>query len=367
MDALWIIAGVILIVAGTVDLFMTVLYYDAAGRLSLRMYRWVWAICRRLAFKVPHRHSAFILSLGVPLMVLSSLLSWIALQVFGFAAIYHVGLNRGSFRFSEGLEGGVVEALYLSGISLSGLGYGDLAPITAPFQLIAALQALVGYGFLTLAIAYVVNVYKVIEDMGVLSSDIYHESERTYDARHILEVHFFKGEPRDLKGRLNNFYRSMISHHEGMRHYPVVYWFYSRRGYAALPYRFGLIGKVIAALKWGLPKGHPVTGEPWLKALQSAFESISDEIMERFLDIDAWSPAEKPVDAERFAAAMEWGKSDEASVQRFMGVLDLMDELTETKNPRDPQETYKRYREWAGFMARVDEFQRASISHMKPS
>jgi hypothetical protein len=366
VDVIWIVAGFVMIVAGVLDLFMTVLYYDAAGPLSLRLYRLVWSLCRRVASKVPDRHTYFVLSLGVPLMVLGSLILWIALQVLGFAAIYYVGLHGGAFRFSEGLEASVVEALYLSGISLSGLGYGDLAPVTAPFQLVAALQALMGYGFLTLAIAYVVNVYKVIEDMGVLSSDIFHESERTYDSRHILELHFHRGEPRDLGGRLNNFYNGLISHHEGMRHYPVVYYFYSRRGYAALPYRFGLIGRVVAALLWGLPTGDPITEEPWLRALKSAYESITNEILERFLETEKWDPATKPVDKARFVTDLSYGRSDEATVQRFLELLDFMEELTERKHPRNPDEVYRRYREWVPFVARIDEFVETIVRHLSP-
>jgi hypothetical protein len=366
VDVIWIVAGSVMIAFGVLDLFMTVLYYDAAGPLSLRLYRLVWFLCRRLASKVPDRHTYFVLSLGVPLMVLGSLILWIALQVFGFAAIYYVGLHGGAFRFSEGLEASVVEALYLSGISLSGLGYGDLAPVTAPYQLVAALQALMGYGFLTLAIAYVVNVYKVIEDMGVLSSDIYHESERTYDSRHILELHFHRGDPRDLGGRLNNFYNGLISHHEGMRHYPVVYYFYSRRGYAALPYRFGLIGRVVAALRWGLPAGDPITEEPWLRALKSAYESITNEILERFLETEKWDPAAKPVDKATFVTDLSYGRSDEATVQRFMELLDFMEELTERKHPRDPDEVYRRYCEWVPFVARIDEFVETIIRNLSP-
>ncbi|HYN99393.1 MAG TPA: potassium channel family protein [Actinomycetota bacterium] len=366
MDAIWIVAGILLIAAGVLDLFMTVLYYDAAGPLSLRLYRLTWGICRRIASRVPPRHTAFALSLGVPLMVLGSLILWIALQVLGFAAIYYVGLHGGAFRFSEGLEASAVEALYLSGISLSGLGYGDLAPITAPFQLVAALQALMGYGFLTLAIAYVVNVYNVIEDMGVLSSDIYHESERTYEARHILEVHFHRGEPRDLNGRLINFYNGLISHHEGMRHYPVVYYFYSRRGYAALPYRFGLIGRFVAALRWGLPEGEPVTEEPWLRALKSAYESISSEILERFLETDNWQPSDIPVDKATFVSDLTYDRSDDALIHRFLELLDFMDELTERKQPRVPDEVYRRYREWVPFVSRIDEFGETIISHLSP-
>ncbi|MBW3591782.1 MAG: potassium channel family protein, partial [Actinobacteria bacterium] len=240
MDFVWVAIGGILILAGTVDLFMTVLYYDEAGGLSTRLYRLLWSIFRRLAAHAPHRFESFVLSLGVPVMVLASIIFWIALQVVGFAAIYFVGLHRGSFAIAEGLEPGIFEALYLSSITLSGLGYGDLSPADSTYQMVASVQALMGYGFLTLAIAYVVNVYQVIREMGVLSSDIYHESQRTYEARYILRVHFHEGATRDLAGRLKTFYHSMIAHHEGMRHYPFVFYFYSRRGYAALPYRFGL-------------------------------------------------------------------------------------------------------------------------------
>jgi len=366
VDVIWIVAGFILIALGAFDLFMTVLYYDAAGPLSLRLYRFVWALCRRVASKVPDRHTYFVLSLGVPLMVLGSLMLWIAMQVAGFAAIYYVGLHGGAFRLSDGLEASAVEALYLSAISLSGLGYGDIGPVTAPYQLVAALQALLGYGFLTLAIAYVVNVYKVIEDMGVLSSDIYHESERTYDARHILEVHFHRGPPRDLGGRLNNFYNGLVSHHEGMRHYPVVYYFYSRRGYAALPYRFGFIGRVVAALRWGLPGGDPITEEPWLQALKSAYESITNEILERFLETEKWQPSANPVDKATFVTDLTYGRSDEASVQRFLELLEFMEELTERRHARDPDEVYRRYREWAPFVARIDEFVETIVRHLSP-
>ncbi|HEX2054148.1 MAG TPA: potassium channel family protein [Actinomycetota bacterium] len=366
MDAVWVAVGLVLILAGIWDLFMTVLYYDAAGPLSLRLYKLVWSVLRRIANRVPETSAAFTLSFGVPLMVLASLALWISLQVVGFAFIYYVGLHQGAFRFSEGLDASAVEALYLSSISVSGLGYGDLAPVTAPFQLAAGLQALTGYGFLTIAIAYVVNVYKVIEDMSILSADIYHESEHTYDSRHILEVHFHLGRPTELTGRLSNFYSSMISHHEGMRHYPVVYYFYSRRGYAALPYRFGLIGKVIAALRWGVPSDDPISEEPWLRALKSAYESISDEILERFLEIDSWRPADQPLDAVSFARDLAAGRSHDAMMARFLEMLKLMDELTECEQPRDPDEAYARYLEWLPFMSRVDAFLESMIQHLSP-
>ncbi|MEX2588133.1 MAG: potassium channel family protein [Actinomycetota bacterium] len=356
MDFVWVTIGSLLVLAGTVDLFMTVLYYDEAGPLSTRLYRSLWWSLRRIAAVAPHRIKYFVLSLGVPVMVLASVIFWIALQLLGFAAIYLVGLREGSFRIAEGLGAGPLEALYLSSITLAGLGYGDIAPTDGTFQMVTSLQALLGYGFLTLAIAYVVNVYQVIREMGVLSSDIYHESQRTYEARYILRVHFHNGTTRDLEGRLKTFYHSMIAHHEGMRHYPFVFYFYSRRGYAALPYRFGLISKVIAALHWGLPAGHPVTQEPWVMALQSAFDSIAYEIQERFLPAQKTPEPPKAVDSERFAIDLVRGTSQDSMVRRFLELQEFMEALVQKRISHDPDEAYARYKQWFEFMSGTELF-----------
>lgn len=345
---------------------MTVLHYDESGPLSIRLYRLVWGIVGKIAGRVPKDQAFFVLSLGVPVMVLSSLLFWMIFQVLGFAAIYLAGLRMGSFSIAPELDVGVSEAIYFSAISLSGLGYGDISPITTVYQQVAGAQALLGYGVVTLAIAYVVNVYNVIREMGVLSSDLYHESERTYEARHILEVHFQDGEPRELVVRLRSFYHSMIAHHEGMRHYPLVFYFYSRRGYAALPYRFAVIGKVIAALKWGLPASYPVSREPWLLALRSAYESISNEIMEMFVSGKYSIPEERPVDRADFESDLSWGTSRDPMLRRYLELLDFMEELVERKFPRDPEELYAQYLEWLPFVLRVEMFLQASSRRLSP-
>lgn len=355
----------ILIATGIIDLFMTVLYYDEAGPLLTRLCRIIWATLKSIAARVPQKHAGFVLSLGVPVMVLTSVLFWVALQMVGFAMLYYVGFQHGAFQVSEALGTDAYEAIYLSSITLSGLGYGDISPASSLFQMITSIQALLGYGFLTLAIAYVVNVYQVIREMGVLSSDIYHESQRTYEARHILELHFHKGQPRGLEGRLKSFYYSMITHHEGMRHYPFVYYFYSRRGYAALPYRFGLIAKVIAGLRWGLPSTHPVTSEPWVLALKSAYESITDEIRDRFLP-PANSSKPSAVGAEQFASEMANGHSADPFVRPFLELQDFMESLVEDKINFDPDESYARYCEWMAFISRSDDFLQASYRNLGP-
>lgn len=56
MDAVLVAVVLVLILAGIWDLFMTVLYYDAhydaAGPLSLRLFKLVWSVLRRVANRV---------------------------------------------------------------------------------------------------------------------------------------------------------------------------------------------------------------------------------------------------------------------------------------------------------------------------
>jgi hypothetical protein len=53
-------------------------------------------------------------------------------------------------------------------------------------------------------------------------------------------------------------------------------------------------------------------------------------------------------------------------VSRFLELLDFMEELTENRQHRDPDEVYRRYSEWVPFISRVDHFLVAIIHHLSP-
>ena len=99
-------------------------------------------------------------------------------------------------------------------------------------------------------------------------------------------------------------------------------------------------------------------------ALKSAFESISDEIMERFLGVDHWAPAARPVERETFYEDLARGGSKDALVQRFLEQLDFMEELTEQKHLREADEVYRRYCDWHPFVSRTDEFLEVMVKQL---
>lgn len=100
-----------------------------------------WGIFRRLATV---RRSLSVLA--GPTIVLSIILSWSALLTLGWALIYWPRLPE-KFSFSPGLspanQDSFVDALYLSLMSLTTVGYGDITPSTDWLRIASTVEALV--------------------------------------------------------------------------------------------------------------------------------------------------------------------------------------------------------------------------------
>ena len=73
--------------------------------------------------------------------------AYVLILIAGFALIYYPHLPD-DFNFAHAVESRSVEAFYFSGVTLTTVGYGDIAPATALGQSIAALAVMLGYAML---------------------------------------------------------------------------------------------------------------------------------------------------------------------------------------------------------------------------
>ncbi len=255
--------GVLLIFAGIMDVFFTVLHPDGFGFLSSRLYGGLFYSMRFLARPMPQRSRALVLSLAAPLMIPVVIVVWITLVLTGYACVYYAGMDAETFYFENPNLGPTFgEALYVSGTAISTLGFGDVAPTSGVYQLIAVSEGLIGFGILTLSVTYVVGIHGVLQHLGILSAGLLHQASDTAEPSSILEPHFPDGEPRDLDHHVMTFHRGLVEIYEGVRRYPIVYYYHSRRPYRSIPYTFHMIGGVTSALRWGLPKTTPGARSP---------------------------------------------------------------------------------------------------------
>ena len=366
MEWLLIPAGVLLILVGLLDVFFTVLHYDGFGFLSSRLYKRLFEAVRLLTRALPRRYRALGLSMAAPLMVPITITVWVVLVSSGYALIYYAGMSRGAFFSLPGkqLDPSLMEALYLSGVAVSTLGFGDITPTSTLYQAVVVSEALIGFGILTLAISYIIGVYGVLQQLGVLAAGLHHQAQDTDDPWTILAPHFHDGQPVALESHLMELHRGLVEIYEGMRRYPIVYYYHSRRAYRSLPYTFRIIGGMAGALRWGLPTGHPASHTPWLPTLITGLTTLMVYMDERFLS-EHLEDTPKPVSFDSFEAALtgQRGPPDWFS-KRFVEMEHWMRELARLEDAPDATEAYERYSEWLPFAHHVRAFFEASAKDL---
>lgn len=364
MEWLLVLVGIAFILAGVTDVFFTVLHYDGFGFLSSRLYRSLYGLVRRATRPMPRKYRALGISMAAPAMVPVTIIVWILLVSFGYALIYYAGMSNETFVFGSGLKPTLGSAIYLSGTSVSTLGFGDVTPTVFLYQALTVSEALIGFGILTLAVTYVLGIYSVLQQLGVLSAGLYHQAHDSSDPLSILAPHFPNGEHRGLETHVMQLHRGLVEIYEGIRRYPIVYYYHSRRAYRSLPYTFHMAGGVAAALHWGLPKTHPGSQTPWLPTLITGLDTIVAYLDERFLSEDLEDPP-SPVPYETFSSSYSRGKTPaDPWLERFMRIDSYMSELARLDGPPDVEEAYARYGEWLPFAHRNQAFFEASAKDL---
>ena len=365
MGFFFTVVGIVLILLGVLDVFFTVLHYDGFGFLSSRLYNSLFNTVRFLTRPLPRKYRSLGLSMAAPLMVPATVTAWILLISFGYAFVYYQSIDAKTFYFSSpGLEPSFLEALYLSGTAISTVGFGDITPQSTFYQLVAVSEALLGFGVLTLAITYVLGVYGVLQQLGVLAAGLHHQAQDTDNPWSILTPHFQGGEPVALDAHLMELHRELVELYEGVRRYPVVYYYHSHRAYRSVPYTFRMIGGAAGALRWGLPASHPATRTPWLPTLITGLQENISFIERRFLS-KRLEDAPDPISFEAFEKALLGeGEPPDWFSQRFFEMQSWMHDLARLEGSPDVKESYGRYLEWLPYTHRVRDFFEASAKDL---
>lgn len=140
------------------DLYQTLLHPTGRGRLSWLVVKAIWRISKSLK----HRPQTF----TGPVIVASVVIMWVLLAVVGWAFIYYPHYPEG-FSYSADINHeqypDFLEAMYLSLLTFSTLGYGDVVPTDEWIRLAAPLQAVTGFAVFTAAISWFMQAYPALE------------------------------------------------------------------------------------------------------------------------------------------------------------------------------------------------------------
>lgn len=165
------VAGACLVLLVLRDVFDRLWHPSVRGGLSQWLLAGVWRLTTPVRRRAGRRARAVELT-GSAAMV-SVVGSWIVLVVVGWALVYLPWMPEG-FVFGGGAPPtpgrGLPDALYLSLVTLSTLGFGDVVPDAGWLRVVVPLEALVGFALLTAGVTWVLQIYPVLSRRRVLGA-----------------------------------------------------------------------------------------------------------------------------------------------------------------------------------------------------
>lgn len=329
MSVASLVVGVAVVVLVAADLGLTVLHPSVRGTLSNHAEHLAWASVRGLT-RLGGRDR--LLSFGGPAALASDLLAWLLGLWLGFALIYAPSVH--AFRYSPaGSLGhaGFVGALYLSGESLTTVGFGDVVAGSHVLRLVTILEAASGLALITAAIAYLTAVYPRVSLVRAAASwvtDLEADTEAGA-ARFVCDG------GRDEIARLQ---RDLIEIHQDLLRFPVLYYFHAPVAGESIGSLLRAAALVCAYLRWGLlPQAAPFA-TLYGRGLERTLERLMDDYGREF------RAARLAVGAER---ALDWREAQTRLARLRAAVRSLAPEAVASE-PGPP--------DLARFLARLDGF-----------
>jgi hypothetical protein len=216
--------GLLLVALALRDVFDTLFHESGRAVLSSVVMRAVWRIFRRLGGRRR-------LSLAGPIALIAVVMSWAVLLVVGWALLLMPHMPE-AFALTTGTRSGrVVESLYLSLVTLTTVGFGDIAPAEGWLRIVTPLEALIGFGLLTASVSWLLSIYPLLSRRRSLAYEIHlltEAEEKTGAGVDRMEPWAAESVYSELMTRLVSVERDMVT-------FPVAYYFAEADARFALP------------------------------------------------------------------------------------------------------------------------------------
>ncbi|MFE4541508.1 potassium channel family protein [Arthrobacter sp. NPDC056727] len=164
-DIVWTVAGAGLILLMLVDVFHTLLYPHGSGPVCRTIMHGCWSLSRLSRRGVS--------SIAAPMAMAAVIIAWAAMAILGWALLYLPHLLDG-FIYAAGVprQADFAEAVYISMVTLSTVGFGDIAAGYPLLRLVLAAQAVTGFGLLTATVSWILQMYPALNRRRALAHQL---------------------------------------------------------------------------------------------------------------------------------------------------------------------------------------------------
>jgi hypothetical protein len=226
--ALSTLVGLALNVVILRDMFQTLFTPSGSGAVSTRVVRFAWGAARRVSRSQPDR-----LGLVGPLALVLIILLWTGGLILGWAFLLWPHLPD-QFLLAAGLApdqtGNLLDALYLSTVTLSTLGYGDITPQAPWLRLVAPLEAVIGFALLTASVSWIMSIYPNLSRLRTLAREVALLGRPAQEGGTPL----FSLDPSPVTALLQELTTHVVTARNDLVQFPIVYYFRPRDPASAL-------------------------------------------------------------------------------------------------------------------------------------
>lgn len=222
----WLVtaAGATLVLAVLVDIFHTLANPGRQGYLSKLVHTGAWRLTRRSAWSGP---VAMLAVIGI----------WGLGAALGWALVYWPHMPEG-FSFPVGSpaaqDPAFLDALYVSLVTISTLGFGDVFPASGWLRVVNPLEAIFGFALLTVAISWVLQVYPALSRRRALALRLsVLERAGTRDVLRDLD-------PAVASSLLHGLAADIVGARVDLGDYAETYYFREKRRDSSLPGTLGV-------------------------------------------------------------------------------------------------------------------------------
>jgi hypothetical protein len=267
-------AGTTLVLLAVRDVFDTLFHPQGRGIVSQTVIRLVW---RAMRPAVRGNHAA--LSLAGPLAFIAVIATWGGLVTLGFALILWPFFPEG-FATNGGVAvgggGHFGDAVYLSLVNLTSLGYGDIVATGDFLRFLGPIETLIGLGLLTASISWILMLHRVLSDYRSLS----HEIQLLSEAEGASGTTVASIEASTSARILADLTSRVVATRDDLVHSPIAYYFHPRDARHALPV---LLPTLIEVVDQCSQPGQPAALRLQAAMLGAALDELLSTIAAEFL------------------------------------------------------------------------------------
>lgn len=218
MDVVWTLLGVALVALTLRDIFDVLFHPLGRGMIARQVVRLVSSLARTAGGR------GTVSLLAGPLSYIAVVATWASLLAVGWALVFLPQLPDG-FAFDPGLDpashAGFWDALYVSLVNLTSLGYGDISPESTLLRILGPVETLFGLGLLTASISWLISIYNAISRRDAFA----HEVHLTREAEDSLGDKLADADPELLERMLTSFTEQLIASRRDLIHFPITHYF----------------------------------------------------------------------------------------------------------------------------------------------